>query len=296
MAQKKGRTLSREAIEPLHEQEKDDVTRLLIGRFQDLLGNGLLVPGARLPSERELAKNFGVARSSLRQALKVLEIMGVITQKVGDGSYMNKDASLVLSVPMEFLFLLDGISLHELAEMRLVMEPEHAARAAQRANSDDIALLRQSIVDLESSRGDSDRMVSADLLFHRAVFQASGNRLSGRLFHIIHREMLKMITMTSQLVDLEHTLDFHKPIFNAIQKRDSALAAQLMTDHLKDGRDLLLRTQRDLASKRLRDHLVANQPKGSEIKSRLPERSRSAKNSNVSLRSRKEITSTRSNQ
>ena len=293
MKSRKGHPLNDDGIEPRREQEKDDVTRLLIGRFQGLLSNGLLMPGARLPSERELAKNFGVARSSLRQALKVLEIMGVITQKVGDGSYMNKDASLVLSVPMEFLFLLDGISLHELAEMRLVMEPEHAARAAQRANSDDIALLRQSIVDLEASRGDYDRIVSADLLFHRAVFQASGNQFSGRLFHIIHREM---ITMTSQLVDLEHTLDFHKPIFNAIQKRDSALAAQLMTDHLKDGRDLLLRTQRDLASKRLRDHLVANQPKGSEIKSRLPERSRSTKNSNVSLRSRKEITPIRSKQ
>jgi len=132
-------------IEPLRTQEKGDVTHLLIGRFQELLSNGLVMPGARLPSERELAKNFGVARSSLRQALKVLEIMGVITQKVGDGSYLNKDTSRVLSVPMEFLFLLDGISLDELAKMRLVIEPEHAARAAQRANSDDIALLRQSI-------------------------------------------------------------------------------------------------------------------------------------------------------
>ena len=279
MAQKKGRTLTSVAIEPLHEQEKDDVTRLLIGRFQDLLGNGLLVPGARLPSERELAKNFGVARSSLRQALKVLEIMGVITQKVGDGSYLNKDASLVLSVPMEFLFLLDGISLHELAEMRLIMEPELAGRAAQRANSDDIALLRQSIVDLEASRGDPERMVSADLLFHRAVFQASGNRLSGRLFHIIHREMLKMITMTSQLVDLEHTLDFHKPIFNAIQKRDSALAERLMMDHLMDARDLLLQTQKDIANKRLRDHLIANQPSGGRVRPKHPKAAKSAKKS-----------------
>src|SRR5260370_9882091 len=152
MEQKKGRTLAGVAIEPLHEQEKDDVTRLLIGRFQDLLGNGLLVPGARLPSERELAKTFGVARSSLRQALKVLEIMGVITQKVGDGSYLNKDASLVLSVPMEFLFLLDGISLHELAELRLIMEPELPARAPQRATSDDISLLPPAILTLHSTR------------------------------------------------------------------------------------------------------------------------------------------------
>jgi GntR family transcriptional regulator, transcriptional repressor for pyruvate dehydrogenase complex len=191
MKSRKGRISYDRDIEPLQEQERSDVTHLLIGRFQELLSNGLLLPGARLPSERELAKNFGVARSSLRQALKVLDIMGVITQKVGDGSYLNKDASHVLSVPMEFLFVLDGISLHELAEMRLVMEPEHAARAAQRANSDDIALLRQSIVDVEASRGNSDLMVSADLLFHQAIFQASGSRLSGRLFHTIHREILK---------------------------------------------------------------------------------------------------------
>src|SRR5260370_1273328 len=84
--------------------DKEDVTQLLILRFQQLLSEGLLAPGTKLPPERELAANFGVARSSLRPALKVLEIMGVITQKVGDGSYLNQDASSVLAVPMEFLF------------------------------------------------------------------------------------------------------------------------------------------------------------------------------------------------
>lgn len=191
MTQFIGRTLSRETLMSQSTPEKADVTRLLVDRFRHLLVDGFLVPGGRLPSERDLAKNFGVARSSLRQALKVLEIMGVITQKVGDGSYLNKDASLVLSVPMEFLFLLDGISLHELAEMRLMMEPALAGSAAQRANSDDIALLRQSITDLQASRRNPEHMVSADLLFHKAVAKASGNRLSERLFHIIHREMLK---------------------------------------------------------------------------------------------------------
>jgi GntR family transcriptional repressor for pyruvate dehydrogenase complex len=62
--------------------DKEDVTQLLILRFQQLLSDGLLSPGTKLPPERELAANFGVARSSLRPALKVLEIMGVITQKV----------------------------------------------------------------------------------------------------------------------------------------------------------------------------------------------------------------------
>ena len=211
--------------------DKDDVTQLLILRFQQLLSEGLLSPGTKLPPERELASNSGVARSSLRPALKVLEIMGVITQKVGDGSYLNRDASSVLAVPMEFLFLLDDTSLQELTEMRLMMEPALAAKAAERANAQHIALLRQSIVDLEHSKSDRVRLVASDLLFHRAIFQASGNRLAGRLFQTIHRAMLNMMMVTSQLVELEHTLQFHQPILVAIEQRNPELASRLMTDH-----------------------------------------------------------------
>jgi GntR family transcriptional repressor for pyruvate dehydrogenase complex len=237
--------------------DRDDVTHLLILRFQQLLGDGLLTPGSKLPPERELAASFGVARSSLRPALKVLEIMGVITQKVGDGSYLNKDASSVLAVPMEFLFLLDDTSLHELTEMRLMIEPALAAMAAERATAQDIALLKQSIADFESSAQDRVRLVASDLLFHRAIFEASGNRLAGRLFHTIHRAMLNMIMVTSQLVDLEHTLQFHRPIMLAIEQRNSELAARLMTDHLTDARDLLLQNRQAERSRHLRDHLAS---------------------------------------
>ena len=246
--------------------DKGDVTHLLILRFQQLLSEGLLAPGAKLPPERELAANFGVARSSLRQALKVLEIMGVITQKVGDGSYLNPDASSVLAVPMEFLFLLDDTSLQELTEMRLMMEPALAAKAAERATSDDIALLRQSIADLENSERDRVKLVASDLLFHRTIFQASGNRLAGRLFHTIHRAMLNMMIVTSQLVDLEHTLHFHRPILDAIETRNPDLAARLMLDHLTDARDLLLNSRIQESSRKVRDYLAS----GASSKGRSP--------------------------
>jgi GntR family transcriptional repressor for pyruvate dehydrogenase complex len=236
---------------------KEDVTHMLILRFQQLLSDGVLFPGTKLPSERELAANFGVARSSLRQALKVLEIMGVITQKVGDGSYLNKDASSVLAVPMEFLFLLDDMSLQELTEMRLMIEPALAAKAAERANTQHIALLRQSITDLEHSKRDRVRLVASDLLFHRVIFQASGNRLVGRLFDTIHRAMLNMMMVTSQLVDLEHTLHFHQPILAAIEQRNPELASRLMTDHLNDARDLLLHRRDQERSRQLRGYLAA---------------------------------------
>ncbi|SFS07231.1 transcriptional regulator, GntR family [Granulicella pectinivorans] len=235
---------------------KEDVTHLLILRFQQMLSEGVLSPGTKLPPERDLAAHFKVARSSLRQALKVLEIMGVITQKVGDGSYLNRDASSVLAVPMDFLFLLDDTSVQELTELRFLMEPALAAQAAERANSEDIALLRQSITDLENSEQDRIKLVASDLLFHRAIFQASGNRLTGRIFHTIHRAMLNMMMVTSQMVDLEHTVAFHRPILAAIEARDPKLAAQLMTAHLTDAQNLLAQGREHELARALRDHMA----------------------------------------
>jgi GntR family transcriptional repressor for pyruvate dehydrogenase complex len=235
---------------------KEDVTQLLILKFQEMMMDGVLRPGTKLPPERELAAYFKVARSSLRPALKVLEIMGVIQQKVGDGSYLNRDASSVLAVPMEFLFLLDDTSVQELTELRFLIEPPLAAKAAERANSDDISLLRQSISDLENSGGDRVKLVASDLLFHRAIFQASGNRLMGRLFHTIHRAMLNMIMITSQLVDLEHTVAFHRPILAAIEQRNATLASKLMTAHLADASKLMSQIEEEQKEKKLRDHIA----------------------------------------
>ncbi len=221
-----------------------------------MLREGVVKQGSRLPPERELAAHFNVARSSLRQALKVLEIMGIITQKVGDGSYFSTDTSAILSVPMEFLFLLDDTSVEELTELRLLMEPGLARLAAQRASSDDIALLGQSIRDLESSSNDTLKLVSSDLLFHRAIFQASKNGLASTLFQTIHRAIAKMILVTSQLVDLEHTLAFHKPIMRAIEQRDGEEAARLMTEHLTDATALLLKEQKHQHEQLLHERIL----------------------------------------
>ena len=219
------------------------VTQLLIQRFQEMIRNGLLTQGSRLPSERDLAAHFGIARSSLRQALKVLEVMGILTQRVGDGTYLARDSSAVLAVPMEFLFLLDDTSVQELTELRLLMEPGLARLAAERATAEDVALLRRSVHDLEASRGDTAKLLAADLLFHRAIFTASKNRAASNVYQTIHRAMANMILVTSQLVELEHTLSFHKPIMLAIEQRDGERAAKLMTEHLQDATALLTREQ-----------------------------------------------------
>src|SRR5580698_9261098 len=225
---------------------QEDLTTVLVGRLKELISSRQVSPGEKLPPERELAERFGVSRPSLRNALKVLEIMGVVSQKVGDGTYLNRDASQVLSVPFEFLFLMDETSMQDLVDIRLIIEPPLAARAAQWADAHEIEMLNQSLLQMEASEGDRVKMIEADLAFHRAIFDASGNRLAGRLFNSLHQIMLDIMVVTSQMSDPDHTLQYHRPIFKAIRYRNSNDAARLMTEHLNDARKLLQIARRDV--------------------------------------------------
>ena len=218
---------------------KDDVTVKLIAVFKQLISEGTMTPGGRLPSERELAASFGVSRSSLRQALKVLEIMGVISQRVGDGTYLNSSAKAILSEPMQFLILLDGISEHELMEARLIVEPELAAQAAERATAEDIAAIRREVEAMEQPNLDQRQLIEHDLLFHQAIFAAAKNRVCGLMFAVVHQSLKNLITLTSQVVDAEHTLVLHRRILNAIRKRDPEEARRRMREHLLDARELI---------------------------------------------------------
>src|SRR5271170_3912039 len=78
------------------------VTAKLISSIKRMISTGAVVPGGKFPPERELAKEFGVNRASLRQALKVLEIMGVLAQRVGDGTYLSASAESTLKEPLDF--------------------------------------------------------------------------------------------------------------------------------------------------------------------------------------------------
>jgi GntR family transcriptional regulator, transcriptional repressor for pyruvate dehydrogenase complex len=217
-----------------------DITVKLIARIKSLISTGVLTPGCKLPAERELASHFGVSRPSLRQALKVLEIIGVISQRVGDGTYLNENVSEILNEPMEFLILLDGISIHELLELRSIMEPELAALAAERATTDDLRELNRAIKIHENNPHDLKTSIAADLSFHRAIFRAAGNRVCSRILALIHSSMWKSLTITSQLVEAQRPLAGHNAIYSAIYKRDAEEARRQMQDHMRRAKQLLI--------------------------------------------------------
>jgi len=218
---------------------KADVTVRLLTAFKRLISEGTLGVGARLPAERDLAEQFHVSRSSLRQALKVLEIMGVISQRVGDGTYVTGEDSSVLSESLEFLILLNAISYQEVMEARLIVEPELAGRAATLASAKDHAALRREMKAMRSAGKSHDLISRHDLEFHKIIFDAAGNRVCSMLFTVIHQSLNKLIQLTSHLVSVRHTLMFHQRIYAAIVEGDPAKARRRMTEHLLDVRELL---------------------------------------------------------
>jgi GntR family transcriptional repressor for pyruvate dehydrogenase complex len=234
-------------------RQKEDLTAKLLSTFKQLISEGTLAPGVRLPAEREMASNLNVSRGSLRQVLKMLEVMGVVSQRVGDGTYLNAAAPSILAEPMEFFILLDGISFEELMDARLIVEPELAARAAARATPEHLAVLRQSLNQMEASRENHRVLVEEDLRFHQTIFQMADNRVCSLMFSMVHQSLHNLIEVTSQMVDLEHTMKLHNRIYAAIRKGDPDEARARMFTHLTDAKGLLIRSSEAQIQARLGD-------------------------------------------
>jgi len=237
----------------LRRRQKEDLTAKLLATFKQLISEGSLAPGARLPAERELASTLNVSRGSLRQVLKMLEVMGVVSQRVGDGTYLNAAAPSILAEPLEFLILLDGIGFDELMDARLIVEPELAARAATRATPESLAALREPLLRMQQSGVDHVQLVEEDLLFHRTIFQMADNRVCSIMFSMVHQSLQKLMDTTSKMVDLDHTLKLHNRIYSAIRKGNPEEARARMFAHLTDAKGLLTRASEAQVQGRLED-------------------------------------------
>ncbi|HVW87456.1 MAG TPA: FadR/GntR family transcriptional regulator [Bryobacteraceae bacterium] len=225
------------------QRKAKDLTHSLVAGLQDMISSGALQPGSRLPPERVLAKQFGVNRASIRQALKALDVMGIVHQRVGDGTYLTQDASTTLRAPLDFLILVDGITFQELFEARRIVEPELAARAARRRSEKDIADLEKEVSALKAKPDmDAQDLAEHDLRFHEIIWRASGNRVCQRMFSSLHRAMSRSLRVTSSLRDEGTPITAHEQMFQAIREGDAERARVLMFEHLTQGEKTILKT------------------------------------------------------
>jgi GntR family transcriptional repressor for pyruvate dehydrogenase complex len=153
--------------------ERSNLSSLIIDKITGLLAAGLLKPGDRLPSIEALSQQCSVGRTSVREALRALELVGVVEIRHGEGTFIGEDVSRFCLKPLSWGALLDQNRVLELSETRRCIECELAAMAAQRATAEDIAEIERYLLRMEECRHSMAGYTAADVGFHFAIGKAA---------------------------------------------------------------------------------------------------------------------------
>lgn len=205
-----------------------------IAKIKELISSGEFTAGARLPTERELTQRFGVSRSSLREAVRALALVGVLQPRVGDGTYVTTLEPDLLLTGVGFVSDLVGeASLLELHQVRRLLEPEATRLAAPRLSEDDFERLAECIRHMEAA--DSvEGFIEADTAFHRIILSACGNATLASLIENLSSGTLRARLWQSLMSRdaIEATIASHRAIHRALVARDAETAAAADVMHL----------------------------------------------------------------
>lgn len=200
----------------------------IVIQLAELIRKGQLQPGDRLPPERELADRLGVSRSSVREALRILELHGLVARRPGTGTVIAG------GTPQGLIRSLTQLALQDVMELRLIVEPAVAALAAERATPADIGRLEAILAEQEAQIRRGETGAAADGAFHLAIAEATHNRALVRLAEAL-AEILAVsrdpCVQTPQRSRL--SLQSHRQILGAIKGGSPAAARQAMEDHIR---------------------------------------------------------------
>jgi GntR family transcriptional regulator, transcriptional repressor for pyruvate dehydrogenase complex len=207
---------------------------LVIDRIVAWISEGRLKPGDRMPSIEALTQEFSVGRTSVREALMALELVGVVEVVHGDGTFIRQDVSGCFLKPLSWTALLDRSKIAGLVETRRCMESELAAMAAQRAAPNDIAEIERQLLRMEEVCRQPDEYAKVDSEFHLAIWKAARNEVMLSMLASI-ADVLKRI-MAAAVSNAPHSIQAgllaHRHIFEAIASRDPEAARFGMRRHM----------------------------------------------------------------
>jgi GntR family transcriptional repressor for pyruvate dehydrogenase complex len=218
------------------------ITDQIIKRIINLIVEGNLNPGDRLPSEHELLEKLGCGRSSLREALRTLSLIGLLEPRRGSGTFVTKSFSNFLADQIEWSTVLGDTDLLELIEVRQALEVKAASLAAQRASEQDIHRLWRVLEQLGSLSGtDYENWLDTDIKFHMELAKTSGNKVLYRIMSGLDHLMRRFISETQRSsLPLESTIQEHKAILLGIQAQNPEKASEAMRAHLEASQKELL--------------------------------------------------------
>jgi GntR family transcriptional repressor for pyruvate dehydrogenase complex len=204
-------------------------------RIEEMITSGQLQVGDRLPSELEMARQFDVHRSTVREALRVLAQRGLIEMRVGSGSYVSQVSPSVVAETMEAYFVSSESSYEDVAILRTLLEPGTAALAALRAEPEDLQRLEDALSKMEMAltTGDLDSQIAADAEFHLALTAASHNKLLLAIFsgilYVLQRALKTGYNRPGKLRrDTVEVLNNHRALYAAIKASDPVRAIEQM--------------------------------------------------------------------
>lgn len=212
----------------------------IVQQIKDLVYEGNLKPGDRLPSERELSERLNVSRASVREALSALAAMGIIVIRRGEGTFVQniRNQDIVDSLSMALLMDLNRQqTAMELLEARRALEGEAAFLAARRANQQDLEKLAELLIEMEHDFQKGILGEETDLRFHLAIAEAAKNSVLSRLMHTVSDTMRQALrTSRQRLYTTPGTpdvlLEQHRAIFEAIKARNPGGARKALKLHL----------------------------------------------------------------
>jgi GntR family transcriptional repressor for pyruvate dehydrogenase complex len=223
---------------PLEPIEQSTMSELVAKRLIKLLSNGTLKAGDRIPPERDLAVRLRVGRTTLREALKLLTISGVLETKRGDGTYVCAEFGNLLSHQLAWPVLLNTHDVDMVLEVRSPLEVQAARLAAQRATPADlerIGIFRQ-LLTIEGR--DTELETTLDLEFHDAIASTSRNKLLCDLMRSLHRILRQYIMLSNEMTArLQTTIAEHQKVYDAIAAHDPDAAESAMNEHLAWSKD-----------------------------------------------------------
>ncbi len=211
----------------------------IAGVLREQIASARFALNDRLPPERQLAEQFGVARGTVREALRQLELLGMVCRRAGSGTYVTWRAPGSNGGVVEITRPL------ELVDARFAVEPHMCRLAIRHARDADLAALEGRLRVMESAEGDPERFAQEDEAFHLALASSTENPMILWMMETIHAvrthvQWARMRTLTLKPAMIRTYNAQHRAIFDAICRREAEAAAQAMKTHLATARQSLV--------------------------------------------------------
>lgn len=206
-------------------------------QLRELIFRGEFKAGEKILTEREMAEAFGVSRTSVRDAINKLVVMGLLEQRQGQGTFVRSPESKSQSL-LATMVESQNASLVDVLEVRMGLECNAAAMAALRADEKDFQFMRKSIDALETAAASGHLAEAADVSFHMAISYATGNRLQVTIMKNVYDYLFAGVDTHLEALyrrpdDLAAILDQHRAIYRAIRDHDPEGAHLTMRQHIE---------------------------------------------------------------